>query len=94
MEKKVLRKLLGKHSISYNLGLLIKSLVIVRICDTVGILSLELSKFTLTFLNYQDPLYEYIGVFACYSSLCGVVSDLSTLPLQVQLSNFSGSVYS
>lgn len=34
METKVLQKLLGKHSISYNLGLLIKFLVTVRISDT------------------------------------------------------------
>lgn len=94
METNVFQELLGKHSISYSLGLLIKSLVIVRICDTVSIISLELSKFTLTFLNYQDPLYEYLGVFTSCSSLCGVVSDLSTLLLKVQLSNFSGSMYS
>jgi len=42
METKVFQKLLGKHSISYNLGLLIKSVAIVRLCDTVSIISLEL----------------------------------------------------
>lgn len=59
METKIIQKLLGKHSISYKVGLLIKSLVIARVCNPVSIISLDLSsQFTLTFLSYQDLLYE------------------------------------
>lgn len=58
---------LDKPSICYNFGLLIKSLVIVIICDTVSIICLELFKSTPTFLNYWEPLSEYIGGFASCS---------------------------
>lgn len=63
METEVLQKLLGKHIISYKVGFLIKSLVMVRVCNPVSITFLDLSsQFSPTFLNYQDPLYEYTEV--------------------------------
>lgn len=60
METEIIQKLLGKHSISYKVGLLIKCLVIVGVCNPVSIIFLDLSsQFTPTFLNYQVLLCEY-----------------------------------